>query len=618
MRTRKHTTTNESRRRWNAHGFMLPALALVVQLCSVGWTKEPLYPAPILNCMVEGTFHTLIVDKSRQQITVWKVKDGEPALVESIKCSTGENSGDKWIRGDMRTPEGVYFFCSVIDGRTLPSKYGLWAFTTDYPNFVDRRKGKNGDGIWLHGRDKPLGPKPDSNGCIALENEDLIRVSKYVRLQSTPLVVVRQLEMVERSRIIAKDRGLRDIIESWRRSWEGQDLDRYMDHYSKNFQGCWLDYDSWKDKKRRLIERYSKIKVKLGHVYLYQQDGMVTAIFTQSYSSDMYQATGIKVLYLVDEGQPRIYAEDFHRLVDDPFPIAPLLARVGVEVPMGGEDTPEFKIRLVSTDEMEPSQKEEIERPRPSAPGKAVVAGKIPDTDRYSSAANLMLFSAAKERFVTADSVAPALASDEMPAWEGSVELGRRKVTGAERSVILEEPVRRAEVETVPVEGEFDQSGSKETLASPEAKEDSEAGAAGGRAETKVEESGNKTAGKESNLDSDSDNRDNIIEFLGKWKSSWEKKDLDTFLKMYHQNFKTGNLNYDKFKEAKTSFFQKYKNIKVQVDQLEVKKSGKALSVKFLQRFQGDDYRDKGWKSMVLVGRKDKGYRIIAERWSPF
>ncbi len=60
-----------------------------------------------MNWMVEGTFHALLVDKSQQRLTVWQIKDGEPSVVESYRCATGENDGDKWVRGDMRTPEGV-------------------------------------------------------------------------------------------------------------------------------------------------------------------------------------------------------------------------------------------------------------------------------------------------------------------------------------------------------------------------------------------------------------------------------------------------------------------------------------------------------------------------------
>ncbi len=236
--------------RVRAFTILLTALAIGMLWTQRAWSSEPLYPQALLNWMVEGTFHAMIVDKSQQRLSVWRIKDGEPSLVESYRCSTGENDGDKWVRGDMKTPEGVYLFCSVIDGRRLPSKYGQWAFTTDYPNFVDRRRGKSGDGIWLHGRDKPLGERPDSNGCVVLENQDLIKASRFIRLQDTPLIVVKKLVLVPRSQILNQERRLRDFVESWRQSWESRDVDAYMSHYSPNFQSCWLDFNGWKEKRK--------------------------------------------------------------------------------------------------------------------------------------------------------------------------------------------------------------------------------------------------------------------------------------------------------------------------------------------------------------------------------
>ncbi len=80
-------------------------VALMVALWSAENSfGESLYPVALMNWMVEGNFHALIVDKSQQRLTVWRIKDGEPSMIESYRCSTGENDGDKWVRGDMRNP----------------------------------------------------------------------------------------------------------------------------------------------------------------------------------------------------------------------------------------------------------------------------------------------------------------------------------------------------------------------------------------------------------------------------------------------------------------------------------------------------------------------------------
>ncbi len=578
-------------------------IVLVVSLWSAGSCfAEPLYPVALMNWMVEGTFHALIVDKSQQRLTVWQIKDGEPSMVESYRCATGENDGDKWVRGDMRTPEGVYFFCSVIDGRALPSKYGFWAFTTDYPNFVDRRRGKNGDGIWLHGRDKPLTERPDSNGCIALENQDLVKVSRFIRLQGTPLIVVNKAIMAPRSVVMEQERQLRNFVESWRQAWESRNLDEYMSHYSPNFQSAWLDYKGWKDKKRRLAGRYSKIKVKLGNIYLYRQDGIVTSIFTQSYSSDSFRSMGIKVLYLVPNGPKySIYAEDYHQPVDDPFPVAPLLARVGADPGVVVADKSDFRIRLVSTDEPDSGQQGETENPQPTAPSRGVVLERIAQGSTKESAAPVIQ---ANEKtpeagqpdrlLVASAALVGAMSAEVYPEYRSD----RRNVAQTERREIIPQLQKEANI------GNGITAAVKGPSATPVPEKE------------KANWPAVQAASEGSSQDHAGIERKRVSEFLDKWKSAWEQKNLDRYMKMYHPDFEQSGMNFTALLKSKKSFFRKYKTIRVEVDRVEIRKENGRVLVRFVQAFQGDDYRDKGWKSMVLADDKDKGLRITSEGWS--
>ncbi len=50
---------------------------------------------------------------------------------------------------------------------------------------------------------------------------------------------------------------------------------------------------------------------------------------------------------------------------------------------------------------------------------------------------------------------------------------------------------------------------------------------------------------------------------------------------------------------------------------VQAKDARNGIWVKFPQSFQGDDYRDRGWKTMVLIGDKINGLRILREEWSP-
>jgi murein L,D-transpeptidase YafK len=596
------------------NNFVIVIVLLVCALCSGAYASEPLYPVALMNWMVEGTFHALVVDKSQQRLDVWQIKDGEPTLLESFRCATGENDGDKWVRGDMRTPEGVYFFCSVIDGKTLPSKYGPWAFTTDYPNFVDRRRGKNGDGIWLHGRDKPINSKPDSNGCVALENQDLVKVSRYVRLQSTPLIVVDYTRMAPRSAIMDQERELRNFIEKWRQSWESKHLDAYMENYSPNFQSSWLDFKGWKEKKRRLNKRYSHIKVKLGNVYLYRQDGLVTAIFTQSYGAEGFDSYGVKILYITDHGKPKIYAEDYHQAVDEACPARPLLARYGEEpVPVSVEkgEKRDYRIRLVSTDEPDSGAMNDTETPLPSAPSQAIVLQKVAHSKPKEAGALALetndkyISSSSPQRLVISRVVGAGAenATDDSVADSDGVQVNGAGRRTAIAMVVEEkpEPPARATVE----KKKEDRGALRIAQKTTDDKKN------------QLENQFDKAASEGSSTDIKPVDRNIIIEFLNKWKVAWEQKDLDRFMKMYHPEYEQGELNFKALRKSKQNFFRKYQNIHVAVDDVEIKRVNNRTEVSFIQSFQGDKYRDKGRKIMVLDIRENKGIRIISEDWTP-
>ena len=102
------------------------------------------------------------VDKSRQRFFLM-----EKGKSRDYLCTTGQAQGDKQVRGDLKTPEGVYF---VVRKRTEQldfEEYGGEAYILDYPNPVDRLRGKTGSGIWVHSRGRAITPF-ESRGCVVL------------------------------------------------------------------------------------------------------------------------------------------------------------------------------------------------------------------------------------------------------------------------------------------------------------------------------------------------------------------------------------------------------------------------------------------------------------------
>jgi tetratricopeptide (TPR) repeat protein len=108
-----------------------------------------------------------------------------------------------------------------------------------------------------------------------------------------------------------------------------------------------------------------------------------------------------------------------------------------------------------------------------------------------------------------------------------------------------------------------------------------------------------------------------VQKFLTAWKSAWQQKDQNKFIGMYHADFRQGSMDHKAFLKSKKHFFRKYRTIRVETEGVEIEKSENRFLVKFIQSFQGDDYCDKGRKSMVLIRDKHKGFKIVQEDWSP-
>lgn len=83
----------------------------------------------------------------------------------------GGGCGDKRAQGDRLTPEGYYHTQAVHGPHHLSTlefrKYGRYSITTDYPNREDRRRGRGGANISIHG-----GTSDSSLGCIRVVDDD--------------------------------------------------------------------------------------------------------------------------------------------------------------------------------------------------------------------------------------------------------------------------------------------------------------------------------------------------------------------------------------------------------------------------------------------------------------
>ena len=139
--------------------------------------------------------HILFVEKDRQVLSVLEYDNGL-RVVAQYSCATGENPGRKRVVGDSRTPTGIYFILKIYKDNKI-TIFGKRAFHLDYPNAFDVAEGRNGNGIYIHGTNKPLTPK-STNGCITLRNHDLDELVEFLQLDVTPVIIVESRDFFER------------------------------------------------------------------------------------------------------------------------------------------------------------------------------------------------------------------------------------------------------------------------------------------------------------------------------------------------------------------------------------------------------------------------------------
>ena len=128
-----------------------------------------LVPAQFIQ-LPASTRHAIAVDASRSRLYLFENGPKGLQLVADHYASVGRLGIEKSVEGDQRTPLGVYYITSRLEGRQLTDFYGSGALLLNYPNEYDRRQGRTGSGIWLHGvpSDSYARSPNSTDGCVAL------------------------------------------------------------------------------------------------------------------------------------------------------------------------------------------------------------------------------------------------------------------------------------------------------------------------------------------------------------------------------------------------------------------------------------------------------------------
>ena len=266
-------------------------------------------PRYLLQMQPDQRF-AIVVDTKRSRLYVYendKSNDGRPRFVADYYITQGKLGAEKLVEGDKKTPVGVYHVTANLPKQKLADLYGSGAFPLNYPNEWDKRQGRNGSGIWLHGTPSDTFARPPraSDGCVVLTNQDLDVVAKNLQVGLTPVIISNSVEWLSLDDWAKERSELNKSIDGWRADWESRDTERYLQHYSKRFKAGDQNFDEFAAQKKQVNASKEWIKLKINNLSVFRNPGkdeVVVVTFDQDYRSNNLENQMKKRQYWMREG----------------------------------------------------------------------------------------------------------------------------------------------------------------------------------------------------------------------------------------------------------------------------------------------------------------------------
>jgi len=266
-------------------------------------SHENMFPGNILF-LTDSQPYVILVDQEKSRVYVYRNENGSLALETDYFITIGLQGSGKQIRGDQKTPIGVYHTTQYIDGSELPDLYGDGAFPISYPNAWDQRKQRTGDGIWIHGTPSHTynrAPR-ESNGCIVVSNPDFTHIEQFIDANiNTPVVVAERVNWLTKDQWQQRRSEMLLVLSRWIVDWESLDHDRYRQNYSQtDYQAHGRSFKNWDRYKRRINSTKTRIKVDYSDLNIFNYPGeenLVLMQFRQSYQSNNLNVKSNKELY---------------------------------------------------------------------------------------------------------------------------------------------------------------------------------------------------------------------------------------------------------------------------------------------------------------------------------
>ena len=241
----------------------------------------------------------IVCEKDRKRCEVYHNEDDGLKPVRTHEVIMGK-SGDKVKRGDLKTPVGVY----EITKRFKPKDqfYGPLAFVLSYPNLFDSLRGRNGDGIWIHGMPIDGKDRDDrTKGCVAFENNNLLTLDTEINAESA-MIIIGESKVPKSSR--ENIATILTEVYKWQRAWKVNDINTYLNFYSNEFKKSdGSGKVQFSNMKKQIFSRKENKAILFEHMsiapYPTVDDRKLFKIsFFQTYKSPSFSSKGDKELYV--------------------------------------------------------------------------------------------------------------------------------------------------------------------------------------------------------------------------------------------------------------------------------------------------------------------------------
>ncbi len=254
--------------------------------------------------------YVIIVEKDIQQLTLYS-SGRRCKEIARFKCSTGEVAGAKKKSGDKKTPEGVYFFINKFKKKYIADIYGAMAFPTDYPNIFDKNCGKTGNAIWLHGTNKEL-KNFDSNGCIVLEDKNILKLASYIELNKTPIILIDRLSYKESDQVVNR-KHIIAFISKWNKSIKTGTYHEFLDKYSYKYAPEIYWWNRWSRLRTSLMSVYSSFDLRTRVISILKYKDIFVVLADQAVTAKNKSVTvgRIKIYLSFENGVYKILGNEF-------------------------------------------------------------------------------------------------------------------------------------------------------------------------------------------------------------------------------------------------------------------------------------------------------------------